>query len=136
MSEWSMFKDGMSEVEIDSALTRVPPDIARFLETVVRPQIPSKKIEAIKAVREESGLGLRSAKYVVDAMARGTIARYERFADPALLDAIERVEDALRVTIRIANGDDKSMCALRGIRQQVTELWTDLTDLPTGTQPT
>jgi len=122
--------DGATEDEAREALRTLPEADAAFFNTTIMPLIAERKIQAIKEVRTRYEMSLRSAKAVIDAIASGaTIAPY-RYRPDSLIDTIEIVENYLREAIRKAVGDDKTMAALTGIRQQISDLWSDLIELP------
>ena len=132
MSDWAQyFNDGMNDAEVASALAIVPPNITHFLKTKIQPIINSQnKIQAIRTLREESDLGLRTSKCIVDAMSSGAKLGLARYGDPRLIDAIEYAEKACKDAIRAAGDDNKSAAALLGVREQLADLWTELVELP------
>jgi hypothetical protein len=69
---------------------------------------------------------------LVDALASGATIHVKdvRCASPVLIDTLQAMEDRCREAIRAAVGDEKAMTALTGIRQQITDLWLELIELP------
>jgi len=132
-STWSAYlkdDESMDDSELGTALKYLPPAMLTFLQTDIAPMIATQKIQAIKAVREKTHIGLRGAKRIVDLMQSGTILDSCRIIQPGLLDAIEATESCLRTAIRESTYDDEAMSALLGIRQQMTDLWLSLVELP------
>jgi hypothetical protein len=131
--DWSKhFREGMSYGEIRTALRTLSPEACAFLnEEVTKPFKPSKKIQAIKAFRTDSGFGLKTSKEIVDVLwADDVKVSCVRYGDPILLDCIEMVETHLKRAIRHAHEDDKSAAMLLAMREQLADLWTELAELP------
>jgi hypothetical protein len=123
--------DGVAQLsDIQLALKTMPDADAAFFTQVVMPFLPHKKIQAIKEVRSKYEISLKGAKSIVDVIADGATVASCRYRNDALVDAIEATENVCRTAIRLAVGDDKSMAALTGIRQQLSDLWADLIELP------
>ena len=122
--------EGYSPSERSIVLRHLPPEAMDVIEREVKPLIAKQKIQAIKKLREYAGIGLRAAKDLVEDIGKGATLGSCRYNRPSLLDAIEKVEDRLRSAIRAATYDEKAMSALIGIRQQITDLWQELVELP------
>ena len=123
---WSVYvqsPESMTDSELGIALKHLPPDMLEFLKGTIEPMIGARKIQAIKAVREKTHMGLKGAKRVVDLMQSGTTLDSCRVIQSGLLDAVEALENCLRNAIREAAYDEQAMSALMGIRQQVSDLW-------------
>lgn len=112
-------------------LAKLPAEDKKFLRDEIQPYIDArKKIQGIKHLREKTGLSLKAGKSVVDVMSDGNFDMEDiREADPKLLDAIEDIEIACRKAIRICR-DDKAGAALFGIKEQLAEIWEEITELP------
>ena len=120
-------RDSTSEHDVEVAFAAgVPGEVFDFLRRTVQPTLATKKIEGIKAIRGEFGIGLMAAKTIVDVMQRGCLPVKGRVVTPEMIDSIEAVETACRKAIRKAHGDERAVAALTAIRHQVAELWDDL----------
>lgn len=130
MNGWNQFTDEMSSYDIIAALKIVSPEIAYFIKTRVQPTLTNQKVvQAIKILRDKSGMSLLLAKRVVDELREGATINIVRFCDPMMLDDIEHAEQSIKRAIRRAS-DDKVAAGLLGIRDQLADLWTDLAELP------
>lgn len=130
---WSAYlknPEGFTTSDIQVVLKHLPPDVLAHIQTKVIPLIAAQRIQAIKAMREYTNFGLKMAKELVDIIADGATLNSCRMANPNLIDVIEIVENYLREAIRKATYDEKTMAALIGIRQQVSDLWMELVELP------
>ena len=119
-----------SEIEVRQVLQHLPPDVLGHITSKIVPLIATQKIQAIKGMREYTNMGLRDAKNLIDLMTTGVALDSCRYSQPALIDTIEVVENYLREAIRKSTYDEKAMSALVGIKQQVSDLWMELVELP------
>lgn len=130
MAGWGQFTDGMSASDIVGALKSSSPGVAHFIKARIQPIIASQKvIQAVKVLRDESGVSLKLAKQIVDELRGGAAISVPRFGDPIMIDDIEQAERSIKRAIRRAS-EDKVAAALLGIRDQLADLWTDLVELP------
>lgn len=127
MSEWrDHFNEGMDHDEIRVALKMLPSDLAGILQNDIAPVAKYQKIQAIKALREESGFSLKLAKWIVDEICAGTPILIGRCNDPEVVNAIEQMEALCKATVRKIRHDGKTSAVLLGIRDRLANLWTDL----------
>ena len=126
-SNWDDYvNSGMQPQELSVALKALPADLANELNSKVIPLISSRKIEAIKALRNMAGLSLMTAKQIVDLLQAGATVAIGRCTNPSVISAIEHMESVCKTTIRDVASDNKTVVVLLNIRDQLSNLWTDL----------
>ena len=121
----------VNEHDLDEALRVLPKDALDFLSgPEVLGQIGTKKIQAIKAIRERFGVGLKLAKDIADFIHqypnRLAAAKGAPVVSESLVTAVEALEDGCRAAIQLALGNDRAIAALIGLRRQFNSLWMDL----------
>lgn len=121
----------LNENDLNEAFTRLPEDVIAFLAgPEVLGQVATKKIQAIKAIREKYGLALKAAKDIADFIHQypGKLASAKPVCNVSenLVTAVEALEDGCRTAIRLAGDNDRAVAALIGLRKQFSSLWMDL----------
>jgi hypothetical protein len=108
------------------ALKRLPPDACRFIKLEVVPLIRAgQKIQAIKALREESLFGLKEAKDIVDVMQDGAPISDARFADPEVIDMVEEMEILCKKILR-SPCDRKTETLILKTKRDLADMWNAL----------
>jgi hypothetical protein len=95
----------------------------------VLPLVKTQKIRAIQAVKTQYQTSLLASKRIVDLIEGGAVVETGRNVDAGMLDSLEILDTCLRNTIREVTKDEETVDTLVAIRQQITELWTELAKL-------
>ncbi|MEZ0070958.1 ribosomal protein L7/L12 [Planotetraspora sp. GP83] len=88
----------------------LPPPVSADLQNHVRHlYVAGRKIEAIKVIREETGLGLKEAKSLAEALASGRVIPTAPTGDPARPDLASRARE-----LKAAGRTEQAVFLVRG----------------------
>lgn len=127
----------VSKVEITELLRTIPAREFRFWSNL-KATYGERKILAIKAVREQYDLPLKTAKEIVDEIYSGaTVKALTPEMPPALLDVMESIESKCQTAARLSDdcGHDMATAIFLNFKQQLHELWLDQFNIPDGETP-